>query len=81
MKRLRNIAENPAVALVVDRYDEDWARLGWVMLRGPAGGVCGERDLPVFHACRQVGGFTGFRKVPIGNEDGVVVPEPSYAGC
>lgn len=36
LKRLRNIAENPAVALVVDRYDEDWTRLGWVMLRGPA---------------------------------------------
>jgi PPOX class probable F420-dependent enzyme len=34
LKRLRNIAENPAVAVVVDRYDEDWARLGWVMLRG-----------------------------------------------
>src|SRR5262245_52875623 len=36
LKRLRNIAENPSVALVVDRYDEDWARLGWVMLRGRA---------------------------------------------
>jgi PPOX class probable F420-dependent enzyme len=36
LKRLRNIAENPAVAVVVDRYDEDWARLGWVMLRGRA---------------------------------------------
>ena len=36
LKRLRNIAENPAVAIVVDRYDEDWARLGWVLLRGPA---------------------------------------------
>jgi PPOX class probable F420-dependent enzyme len=36
LKRLRNIAENPAVAVVVDRYDEDWRRLGWVMLRGPA---------------------------------------------
>jgi PPOX class probable F420-dependent enzyme len=36
LKRLRNIAENPAVAFVVDRYDEDWARLGWVMLRGSA---------------------------------------------
>lgn len=36
LKRLRNIAENPAVALVVDRYDEDWALLGWVMLRGRA---------------------------------------------
>ncbi len=36
LKRLRNIAENPAVALLVDHYDEDWAQLGWVMLRGPA---------------------------------------------
>ena len=36
LKRLRNIAENPMVAVVVDRYDEDWTRLGWVMLRGRA---------------------------------------------
>src|SRR5215472_4433709 len=33
LKRLRNIAENPAVAVIVDRYDEDWARLGWALLR------------------------------------------------
>lgn len=36
LKRLRNIAENPAVSVIVDRYDEDWSRLGWVMLRGRA---------------------------------------------
>ena len=36
LKRLRNIAENPAVAVVADRYDEDWGRLGWIMLRGRA---------------------------------------------
>ena len=36
LKRLRNIAENHAVAVVVDRYDEDWAMLGWVMLHGRA---------------------------------------------
>jgi PPOX class probable F420-dependent enzyme len=36
LKRLKNIIENPAVAFVADRYDEDWTRLGWVMLRGPA---------------------------------------------
>jgi len=36
LKRLRNIAENPAAAVVADRYDEDWTRLGWVMLRGRA---------------------------------------------
>lgn len=36
LKRLRNIAENPATAFVADRYDEDWRHLGWVMLRGRA---------------------------------------------
>jgi PPOX class probable F420-dependent enzyme len=36
LKRVTNIAANPAVAVVVDRYDEDWTRLGWVMLRGEA---------------------------------------------
>ena len=36
LKRVRNILENPNVAFIVDRWDEDWARLGWVMLRGAA---------------------------------------------
>jgi PPOX class probable F420-dependent enzyme len=36
LRRLRNIAENPAVAVVADHYDEDWTRLGWVMLHGRA---------------------------------------------
>src|ERR1700751_3038465 len=36
LKRLKNIIETPVAAFVADRYDEDWARLGWVMLRGPA---------------------------------------------
>ena len=36
LKRLRNIAANPEVALVLDHYEEDWTRLGWVMLRGRA---------------------------------------------
>jgi PPOX class probable F420-dependent enzyme len=34
LKRLRNMMDNPSVAFVADRYDEDWHRLGWVMLRG-----------------------------------------------
>jgi PPOX class probable F420-dependent enzyme len=36
LKRLRNIVENPVAAFIADRWDEDWTRLGWVMLRGPA---------------------------------------------
>ena len=36
LKRLRNIAENPNVALVIDRYDEDWRRLAYMLIFGKA---------------------------------------------
>ncbi len=36
LKRVRNILENPQVALVVDRYDDDWRKLGYVLIRGTA---------------------------------------------
>lgn len=36
LKRLRNIAENPAVCLLVDEYVEDWTRLWWVRADGNA---------------------------------------------
>ena len=36
LKRLRNITDNPHVAIVFDHYDEDWQRLAWVMLHGRA---------------------------------------------
>ncbi len=36
LKRVRNILENPDVALVADRYAEDWDLLAFVMVRGRA---------------------------------------------
>lgn len=36
LKRLRNITENPAVALLVDHYEDDWERLWWVRADGTA---------------------------------------------
>lgn len=36
LRRLRNLAENPQVAVIVDRYSEDWKRLGFVLIRGRA---------------------------------------------
>ena len=36
LRRLKNISENPVAAFVADRYEEDWTRLGWIMLRGQA---------------------------------------------
>jgi PPOX class probable F420-dependent enzyme len=36
LKRLRNIAENPLVSLVIDVYSDDWSQLAWVMIQGKA---------------------------------------------
>ncbi len=36
LRRLRNIEVNPQVALVFDRYEDDWERLAWVLVRGTA---------------------------------------------
>lgn len=36
LRRARNIAANPAVSLVFDRYDDDWSRLGYVLVQGTA---------------------------------------------
>jgi PPOX class probable F420-dependent enzyme len=36
LQRLRNIEANPSVALVIDRYSDDWSQLAWVMVRGDA---------------------------------------------
>ena len=36
LKRLRNIEANPNVSLVIDRYDEDWQKLAYVLVSGMA---------------------------------------------
>lgn len=36
LKRLRNIRENPHVALVIDEYSEDWRELAYAILHGTA---------------------------------------------
>ncbi len=36
LRRVRNITARPQVALVIDRYDDDWSRLGYVLVQGSA---------------------------------------------
>jgi len=36
LKRLRNIATNERVSLLVDHYDDDWSRLWWARADGSA---------------------------------------------
>ena len=36
LRRLDNIAREPRVTVLIDHYDDDWASLWWVRLRGHA---------------------------------------------
>ena len=36
LERVRDILANPRVSLLVDRWSEDWSRLGWLRLEGSA---------------------------------------------
>jgi PPOX class probable F420-dependent enzyme len=44
LRRMRNLAENAAVALVVDDYAEDWTALAFLMIRGRADIVTDGRE-------------------------------------
>jgi PPOX class probable F420-dependent enzyme len=37
LQRIRNVARNPAVSVVLDRYDADWRQLWWVRIDATAG--------------------------------------------
>lgn len=36
LKRMRNIAANPQVALLIDHYEEDWSELAYILVNGRA---------------------------------------------
>jgi PPOX class probable F420-dependent enzyme len=36
LQRLLNVSENRRASLLVDHYEEDWSRLWWVRIDGPA---------------------------------------------
>ncbi|MBV9194576.1 MAG: TIGR03668 family PPOX class F420-dependent oxidoreductase [Solirubrobacterales bacterium] len=58
LRRLANVRENPAVALLVDHYDDgDWGALWWVradgrgrVLEGPAGAEEAQRAVVLLRA-------------------------------
>jgi coenzyme F420-0:L-glutamate ligase / coenzyme F420-1:gamma-L-glutamate ligase len=36
LRRVRNILENPRVALVIDHYSDDWSELAYLLIQGTA---------------------------------------------
>ena len=72
LRRLRNIAENPRVSLLVDEYDEEWSRLRWVIVEGRAevlpGGAELNRALTLLTAK-----YPQYRALPLPSEAGVAI--------
>ena len=44
LRRIKNIRKNPNVALIVDKYSEDWSELSFVMIQGSASVISGEQN-------------------------------------
>jgi PPOX class probable F420-dependent enzyme len=36
LRRVRNLSERPEASLVIDHYEDDWSRLGWVLVHARA---------------------------------------------
>lgn len=45
LRRVRNIKARPEVALVIDQYDDDWSRLGYILIQGRAELLPPENDV------------------------------------
>ena len=77
LKRLRNIAENPQVALVADHYDEDWSRLEYVLIRGSAKEVddAAEFELVLDRLRQRYPQYRGMRLEPKRNPLVRITPE------
>jgi PPOX class probable F420-dependent enzyme len=43
LKRVKNIQQNPNIALLIDEYNEDWRRLYFIMIQGKASIVGGKK--------------------------------------
>jgi len=72
LRRLRNVADNPHVSLVVDVWDEDWSRLAWVIVEGRAEVLHGGAD---FAAAIDllVAKYPQYRTLPLDRTDGAVI--------
>jgi PPOX class probable F420-dependent enzyme len=46
LRRVRNLLENPQVALVVDHFEEDWTKIGYLLILGQASLIEAGRDHP-----------------------------------
>lgn len=70
LRRLADIAENPAVSLLVDHYEGDWTRLWWARADGTARIVTPEQPEAAHARVLLAARYEPYREVP---PDGAVI--------
>jgi PPOX class probable F420-dependent enzyme len=77
LKRVRNIQANPRVALLIDHYEEDWARLRFVMVQGHAELLAGGTE---WRAARTLleAKYPQYRSLPLPSEAPVIKIVPDH---
>jgi PPOX class probable F420-dependent enzyme len=77
LKRIRNIRENAKVSVVIDRYDEDWSELRYVIIQGEARLLTGGDEF-ARGADLLLAKYPQYRAMGLGRDEGLmIVVEPS----
>lgn len=77
LKRIRNIQDNPNVALLIDNYSEDWTRLAFVTIQGKASVASkSEENIQVTEAYKKLmTKYLQYQKVGVGEMCIIIAPE------
>ena len=77
LKRIRNIRENAKVSVVIDRYDENWSELRYVIIQGEARLLTGGDEF-ARGADLLLAKYPQYRAMGLGRDAGLmIVVEPS----
>jgi PPOX class probable F420-dependent enzyme len=85
LKRVKNIQENPNIALLIDEYNEDWAKLYFIMIQGKASILGGKKlqqnELALLGKAHKLlsDKYPQYQKIGIGEYVIMIVPQKVIA--
>jgi PPOX class probable F420-dependent enzyme len=81
LKRVKNIQQNPNVALLIDEYNEDWRKLYFIMIQGKAS-IIGDKEsdkneLALLEKAHKLlsGKYVQYQEIGIGEYVIMIVPQ------
>ena len=81
LKRIKNIQQNPNVALLIDEYNEDWRKLYFIMIQGKASIIGGkeleQNELVLLEKAHKLlsGKYVQYQEIGIGEYVIMIVPQ------